>query len=85
MGDMDEIQPGMGGSKREWKVGYPEQLQKIGAAYNILLEVSFEAGELLRQKRGSAEEPTCREFLECVDQAMNLLLEARRRAGSYCG
>jgi hypothetical protein len=85
MENREQSQAGLGESRREWKVGFAEQLQKIGAAYNLLLEVSHEAGELLRQKQGSADEQTCREFRDCVEKAMNMLLEARRKAGTYCG
>ena len=63
----------------------PVQLEKVGAAYNLLLEVDFEAGELLRQSRGLQEERICMEFKSCVERAMEMLLEARRKAGTYCG
>ena len=74
-----------GESKREWKVGLPEQLGKIGTAYNLLIEVKFEAAELARQSRGTPEEPTYAAFQECVEKAMGFLVEARRKVGTYCG
>jgi hypothetical protein len=74
-----------GESKREWKVSLSEQLEKIGSAYNLLIEVNFEAAELVRQSRGTPEEPTYAAFQKAVEKAMDLLLEARRKVGKYCG
>jgi hypothetical protein len=74
-----------GESKREWKVGLSEQLGKLGTAYNLLVEVRFETAELVRQRRGTPDEPAYAAFQECVEKAMGLLVEARRKVGTYCG
>ena len=73
------------GSRREWKTDLPQQLEKVGTAYNLLREVSFEAEELLRLRRGTPEERDYLSFKEGVDKAMSSLVEARRRVLAYCG
>ena len=73
------------GSRREWKTDLPQQLEKVGAAHNLLRQVSFEAEELLRLQRGTPEEKDYLGFKQDIDNAMSLLVEARRRLLAYCG
>ena len=73
------------GSRREWKTDLPQQLEKVGAAYDLLRQVSFEAEELLRLQRGTPQEKDYLGFKHDIDDAMGLLVEARRRVLAYCG
>ena len=85
MGEVKKSDRGREESRREWIIDIPHQLEQVSAAYNLLLEVSFEAAELLRVRQGSPAEKDFQEFKNSVEKAMSLLLEARRKLISYCG